>query len=242
MPFCTGFLTYNMPQYFADIKTTEFFLNDAEAHHAAAVARCKEGDTIRVFDGTGKQFMGRIDKIQKNFVRGTLLSPCEVRRPALRLTLCFVPNSRGGLEEVLDKGTQLGVSAFLPLVSARSEYDILKKYDGKNDRWHQIMRAACKQCDTPFIPALLPPVRFEQAVAENVPSLIAYEAEREQTLAWGLNRLGNPAAVRVYIGPAGGWTPEEIYLAAAHHIPPVTLGVNILRAETACIAACAKLL
>ncbi len=231
-----------MPQYFADIKQTEFFLNDAEAHHACAVARHKEGDIIRVFDGTGKQFMGRMDKVQKKFVRGTLLEPCPVRRVPLNLTLAFVPNSRTGLEEVLDKGTQLGVHAFLPLVSARSEYDVLKKYDGKNDRWHQIMLSACKQCDTPFIPRILPPEKFAQAVGEKVPSLLAYEAEHTHTLAWGMEQLHHPKDVRVYIGPAGGWTAEEVALAQGQGVLPVTLGVNILRAETACIAVAAKLL
>lgn len=231
-----------MPQYLADIKQTEFFLNDAEAHHACVVARHKEGDIIRVFDGTGKQFMGCIDKVQKKFVRGTLLESCPVRRVPLDLTLAFVPNSRAGLEEVLDKGTQLGVHAFLPLVSARSEYDVLKKYDGKNDRWHQIMVSACKQCDTPFIPHILPPVKFTEAIAEKVPALLAYEAEHTHTLAWGLEQLKNPQALRVYVGPAGGWTEEEVQLANAHHILPVTLGVNILRAETACMAVAAKLL
>lgn len=231
-----------MTQYFADIKPTEFFLNDAEAHHACAVARHKEGDIIRVFDGTGKQFMGRIEKVQKKFVRGTLLEPCIVRRPPVELTLAFVPNSRSGLEEVLDKGTQLGVRAFLPLISARSEYDVLKKYDGKNDRWHQIMLAACKQCDTPFIPQILPPVKFTQALGDKVPSLLAYEAERTHTLFWGIAQLGNPEAVRVYVGPAGGWTTEEVNLAQGQGILPVTLGVNILRAETACVAVAAKLL
>ena len=231
-----------MPQYFADIKSTEFFLNDAEAHHACAVARHKEGDIIRVFDGTGKQFRGRIDKVQKKFVRGTLLEPCPVRRVPLNLTLAFVPNSRTGLEEVLDKGTQLGVSAFLPLVSARSEYDVLKKFDGKNERWQQIMVSACKQCDTPFVPRILPPVKFSQAVAENGSALLAYEAEQTHTLAWGMEQLKNPSAVRVYVGPAGGWTQEEVALAVAHGVLPVTLGVNILRAETACVAVAAKLL
>ena len=231
-----------MPQYFADIKPTEFFLNDAEAHHACAVARHKEGDVIRVFDGTGKQFMGRIDKIQKKFVRGTLLRPCPVRRVALDLTLAFVPNSRTGLEEVLDKGTQLGVSAFLPIVSARSEYDVLKKYDGKNDRWHQILVSACKQCDTPFIPQILPPVKFEQALTQPGAALLAYEAEFTHTLFWGMAQLKNPRAVRVYVGPAGGWTKEEVSLAQNHGVLPVTLGVNILRAETACLAVAAKLL
>ena len=231
-----------MPQYLADIKQTEFFLNDAEAHHACAVARHKEGDVIRVFDGTGKQFLGRIEKIQKKFVRGTLLEPCAVRRVPLNLTLAFVPNSRTGLDEVLDKGTQLGVSAFLPLVSARSEYDVLKKFDGKNDRWQQIMVSACKQCDTPFIPQILPPVKLAQALAQPGPALLAYEAEPAHTLAWGMEQLKNPSAVRVYVGPAGGWTQEEVALAAKHNVLPVTLGVNILRAETACIAVAAKLL
>ena len=231
-----------MPQYFADIKETEFFLTDAEAHHAVAVARHKEGDEIRVFDGTGRQYMARIDRVQKKFVRGTLLKPCPVRRPALELELFFAPNSRTGLEEVLDKGTQLGVAAFCPIVTDRSEYDVLKKWDGKNDRWHQVMVAACKQCDTPFIPAILPPVKFTEALRQEVPSLLVYEAEETHTLAWGQEKLGHPKRLRVYVGPAGGWTDEEVVIAAQYNVLPVTLGVNILRAETACIAVAAKLL
>ena len=231
-----------MPQYFADIQETEFFLTDAEAHHASAVARHKEGDEIRVFDGKGKQFLARIDRVQKKFVRGTLLKPCAVRRVPLELELCFAPNSRTGLEEVLDKGTQLGVAAFRPIMTERSEYDVLKKWDGKNDRWHQIMIAACKQCNTPFVPEILPPVKFPAALVQEIPSLIAYEAEETHTLQWGLEKLGNPKRVRVFVGPAGGWTDEEIVVAAQYNVLPVTLGVNILRAETACIAVAAKLL
>jgi len=231
-----------MPQYFADIKEKEFFLTEDEAHHAAVVARQKEGDEIRVFNGRGLQFTARIDKIQKKFVRGTLLQKCEVRRVPLELTLCFVPNSRTGLEDVLDKGTQLGVTAFQPIVSARSEYDVLKKFGDKNDRWHQIMLAACKQCSTPFLPTLLPACRFEEALAQKLPSLLTYEAEAEHTLSWGMEQLGRPKQVRVFVGPAGGWTEQEVALAAQYNVPAVTLGVNILRAETACIAVAAKLL
>lgn len=232
-----------MPQYFADIKEKEFFLLEDEAHHAAVVQRHKEGDTILVFDGTGRQYDARIDKIQKNFVRGTLLAPREVRRVPLEITLCFVPNSRVGLEEVLDKCTQLGVSFFQPISSARSEYDIFKKWEEKRVRWQQIMLSACKQCNTPFLPKILPPAPFTQVVSdENTPSLIAYEAEQTHTLSWGIAQLNHPQCVRLFIGPAGGWTEDEIALAAQKNTPAVTLGINILRAETACIAACAKLL
>lgn len=232
-----------MPQYFADIKEKEFFLMDDEAHHAAVVARHKEGDEVRVFDGSGRQYQGRIDKIQKNFVRGTLLRPCAVRRVPLQITLCFVPNSRTGLEEVLDKCTQLGVSFFQPISSARSEYDIFKKWEDKQMRWKQIMLGACKQCNTPFLPHILPPAPFTQVISDTkIPSLITYEAEQTHTLAWGLEQLAHPQQVRLFVGPAGGWTEDEVALAARNHTLAVTLGVNILRAETACIAACAKLL
>lgn len=231
-----------MPQYFADIKEKEFFLTQEEAHHASTVARHKVGDEIRVFDGKGKQYFSKITCIQKKFVSGTLLSPCVVHRPNLSIELCFAPNSRTGLEEVLDKCTQLGVSYFRPILTKRSEYDVLTKWENKKERWQQIMLSACKQCNTPFLPTILDPLSFEKVLSIKKPSLLTYEAEQEHTLSWGMQTLGNPKDIRVFVGPAGGWTEEEVNLAKNNGVLLATLGVNILRAETACIAAAAKLL
>lgn len=231
-----------MSQYFADIKETEFFIMDEEARHAACVARHKEGDEITVFNGRGLQYTGRIDRVQKNFVRGTLLKKVALRRPAVELELYFAPNSRTGLEEVLDKGTQLGVAAFCPIVTARTEYDVSARWEDKLPRWRQIMLSACKQCNTPLVPEIHEPIKFLTAVTDKTPSLITYEAEEAHTVAWGMEKLLSPKRVRVYVGPAGGWTDEEVVIAAQYGILPVTLGVNILRAETACIAAAAKIL
>lgn len=231
-----------MSQYLADIKETEFFIMDEEAHHVCTVARCKEGEEITVFNGKGLQYTGRIERIQKNFVRGSLLKKVPLRRPAVELELFFAPNSRTGLEEVLDKGTQLGVAAFCPIVTARTEYDVLKRWEDKFPRWRQIMLSACKQCNTPLFPEIYEPVTFLHAVQDKIPSLITYEAEETHTVSWGLEKLCAPKRLRVYVGPAGGWTDEEIVIAAQYGILPITLGVNILRAETACIAAAAKIL
>ena len=145
-----------MSQYLADIKETEFFIMDEEAHHVCTVARCKEGEEITVFNGKGLQYTGRIERIQKNFVRGSLLKKVPLRRPAVELELFFAPNSRTGLEEVLDKGTQLGVAAFCPIVTARTEYDVLKRWEDKFPRWRQIMLSACKQCNTPLFADIAP--------------------------------------------------------------------------------------
>ncbi|MBR3631845.1 MAG: 16S rRNA (uracil(1498)-N(3))-methyltransferase [Elusimicrobiaceae bacterium] len=232
-----------MPQFLADIKETEFFIEGAEAHHVSGVARHTEGDEIKVFDGKGKQYTARITRVQKNFIRGELITRLEIKRSALAVELCFAPTSRTTLEDVLDKCTQLGVCSFQPIYTARSEYDLLKKWEQKQERWQQIIISACKQCSRGEIPVLKTPIDFEQCVARpETPSLLAYEAEETHTLSWGLEKLGKPSTLSIYIGPAGGWTDEEIIVAAQYGVLPVTLGPHILRAETACISACAKLL
>lgn len=232
-----------MPQFLADIKETEFFMEGPEAHHLAEVVRHAEGDEITVFDGKGKQYTARITRVQKNFVRGKLLQKLAIKKSALSVELCFAPTSRNTLEDILDKCTQLGVTSFQPIYTARSEYDIGKKWVGKEDRWNQIILAACKQCSRGEVPVLKAPLHFENCAARPAtPSLLAYEAEETHTLAWGLEKLGAPKQVSLYIGPAGGWADEEIIVASQYGILPVTLGPHILRAETACIAACAKLL
>ena len=232
-----------MPQYLADIKEKEFFIEGEEAHHLLEVARRKPGDEIRVFDGKGLQYTARLDRAQKKFARGTLLKKLDAPRPPLELELCFAPTSRVTLEDVLDKCTQLGVTSFRPVITARSEFDLFKRWESKSERWNQIILSACKQCDTPFVPALYAPADFLELVRQpQHPSLLAYEAEETHTLAWGLEKLGSPRALRVYVGPVGGWTDEEVVVAAQYGALSVTLGVNILRAETACIAAAAKLL
>jgi len=232
-----------MPQFLADIKEKEFFIEGPEAHHLINVARHQEGDEITVFDGKGNQFVARIVRVQKNFVRGELGRRLQIKKSALSVELCFAPTSRATLEEVLDKCTQLGVMSFQPIYTARSEYDLLKKWEQKQDRWNQVILSACKQCSRGEVPLLKTPMDFEKCVARiDTPSLLADESEETHTLSWGLEKLEHPNQLSIYIGPAGGWTDEEIIVAAQYEVLPVTLGPHILRAETACIAACAKVL
>lgn len=232
-----------MPQYLADIKEKEFFIEGAEAHHLTGVARHKEGDEITVFDGKGLQYTARITRVQKNFVRGELLEKLIIKKSAISLELCFAPTSRTTLEDILDKCTQLGVMAFQPISTVRSEFDLSKKWEDKVQRWNQIILSACKQCSRAEVPVLKEPIPFDKCAARaDKLSLLAYEAEETHTLTWGLDKLNHPKQLSIYIGPAGGWTDEEIVIGAQYGILPVTLGPHILRAETACIAACAKLL
>ncbi|MGB2579902.1 16S rRNA (uracil1498-N3)-methyltransferase [Elusimicrobium simillimum] len=225
-----------MPQYLADINADIFTITGDEAKHLAAAMRAQAGDSIKIFDGNGKKFAAVIKNVSKSLVSGTIERELPVKLPYYNLTLCFAPVGRGEVEEILDKGTQLGVSRFLPIITARTEHDVIKKWDSKKDRWESIILAAVKQCETGNIPALLAPVKFAAALENDGVNIMAYEREEATTL---LSALGQEKSINIFIGPVGGFTDEEAALALSKGAKLCTLGVNIMRAETAAIAAAA---
>ncbi|ACC98845.1 Conserved hypothetical protein [Elusimicrobium minutum Pei191] len=226
-----------MPQYIAEITGERFLITGDEAKHLFCVMRAAEGDNIKIFDGRGKKFNAVIKEVAKDIVVGSVISEIALRPLPYNLTLCFAPVDKSKTEEILDKCTQLGVSSFLPVITERTEHDILKKWENKKERWEQIIIAAVKQCETAFVPRLLAPQKFEQALKIPGKTIIAYEKENSVSLSSAVK--GEEKAIKIFIGPAGGFSPREVEEAVLQGAVLVTLGVNIMRAETAAIAAAA---
>ncbi|WP_424246022.1 16S rRNA (uracil1498-N3)-methyltransferase [Elusimicrobium posterum] len=226
-----------MPQYLADIKENKFKIISEEAKHLVAAVRAKEGDEITIFDGKGAQYKAVIEIAEKQFVSGRITARISAKPARFDLTLCFAPVSKNALEEVLDKGTQLGVTCFIPVFTARTEHDILKRWENKKERWEQIIIAAVKQCGVPVIPVLREPAKFKEAFSKTDLNIMAYEGEEKIKLSEVLKDA--PKDIRIFIGPAGGFTPDEVDFARAQNARFATLGNNIMRAETAAIAAAA---
>ncbi|MCL2887769.1 MAG: 16S rRNA (uracil(1498)-N(3))-methyltransferase [Elusimicrobia bacterium] len=222
-----------MPQYLAEVTDGKFIIKGDEARHLSGVMRAKNGDGIKIFDGV-KKYSAVIESAGKTLVQGRVTAEIPLRLPPRNLTLCFAPVGRTETEEILDKGTQLGVYAFLPVITERTEQDILKKWDTKNDRWQAVVLAAVKQCETSLIPQILPPAKFENAIADG--DIIAYEKEENTPLPKIISGKKN---LRIFTGPVGGFTEQEIELALGRGAKTATLGVNIMRAETAALAAAA---
>jgi len=222
-----------MPQYLAKISDGKFEISGDEARHLSEVMRAAAGGNIKIFDGA-KKYSAVIENAGKTLVKGRVILELPLRPPPKNLTLCFAPVGRTETEEILDKGTQLGVSAFLPVITARTEHDILKKWDAKNDRWRAVALAAVKQCETSLIPQILPPEKFENAVAAG--DIIAYEKEENTPLS---KIISGKKDLRIFTGPVGGFTEQEIQLALGRGAKTATLGANIMRAETAALAAAA---
>lgn len=219
-----------MPQYLAQINGENFILSKEEAHHLK-VARYTLNQEIKIFDGCGKKYLARLTSMQG----GKIIKPLPSLALKRNITLYFSAISRPATEELLDLCTQAGASTFCPVFSKFCDPNLLKKWETKQERWGQIILASAKQCEIAKIPQILPPLTFDQAIKNlKIPGLICYEEEQKMPIT---EQIPSATNIALFIGPEGGYAEEEIALAKNYGVKPVTLGVNILRAQTA--AACA---
>lgn len=147
-------------------------------------------------------------------------------------------------ELVLEKLTELGATRIVPMTTARSA-TVAERDSGqkKSHRWPEVVRRAAIQCRRAQLPELGECVSFTEALRETSNAdlrLFLYEGEPVWTLREAL-RGERPQRLALFIGPEGGFAPEEVEQARAAGILPISLGPRILRTETAAIAACAAL-
>lgn len=209
------------------------------ARQITRVLRLKPGNRIVLLDNTGLEYETVITSIGRDEVKGKIVKKAPgVAEPGVNVTLCQALIKADKFEFVLQKGTELGVSAFLPFTSERCV--VAKPSEEKMARWHAVVREAAEQCGRAVLPVLYPPTDFESLCQPSpMPSMILWEHEASQ----GLSRALKGAAFRethvfrLLVGPEGGFTDAEMEMARRQEIVPVGLGKRILRAETAGLAA-----
>ena len=223
-------------QFIAKVNNNTWVLDQEEARHLKVV-RFKVGDTINLFDGKGGLWLGKIETLTDKSASGRVLKTLKPFTPKRKITLCFSVISRPATEELLNLCTQAGVFAIKPVLSKRCEKDLIKKWQTKQERWEQIILSAAKQCGTPYLPTLLEPQNFADAIRETKePALICYEDEHTLPLLSAVQKL-NAEELTIFIGPEGGYEISEIELARKNNILSVSLGDFILRAQSAAFAA-----
>ena len=213
------------------------------ARRLAKVLRLQRGDRVVLADGSGRDYEVELKELSARaasvFVVGERPSPLE---PSVELVLYQSLVRPQRFELVLEKGTEIGVSRFVPLLSGRARVRTAAGSQ-RADRWRRIVSEAAEQCGRGRVPAVDPPAPFEEAVsASGGPGLrlIPWESERSQGLRSYLRALEErPASVSLIIGPEGGFAEEEVELARRAGCVPVSLGPRILRSETAGIVAAA---
>ncbi|MFO8102149.1 MAG: RsmE family RNA methyltransferase [Dehalococcoidia bacterium] len=206
---------------------------EEQAHHLRDVLRVKYGEEIVLLDDSGYEYLTRIVDIKRNLVNGEIVEKrlCS-GEPEVEITCYQALLKRGKLDIVLQKGTEIGVKRFVPIVCQRSVARDPGKF--RQARWQKIVREAAEQSGRGRIPAVDPLADFSQACEQATGiSLLPWEDEPEMGIGTALKKAGNINQLNIFIGPEGGFTIDEIELARKHGIIPVTLGKRILRAETA---------
>jgi 16S rRNA (uracil1498-N3)-methyltransferase len=224
-----------MPHFFIapeNIQGQSFTLRGPEVHHLLDVRRCKPGEVVHLFDGTGKTYVGRIERVARDEIGGVFIEQSDAPMPLAAVHLYQAIPKGDRFDWLVEKAAELGVSVVTPLITERST--VTEISESKIERWRRLARAACTQCNRADLMGVEVPVRMRDLTNQPLPgtAIIPWEGEDVRTLDETLN-MPVSGTVSILIGPEGGFALSEIERARSARIVPVTLGPRILRSETA---------
>ena len=220
-------------------------LPKAEAHHAAKVLRLKKGALVIVVDGLGNAYRAAIDRVTRTGI-------VEVRihskarnfgEPNVVMTLASGLSAGHKFDSLIEKGTEIGVKRFVPLLTEKSKVRIEdpKRVRTKLNRYEKVAVAAMKQCRRSYRPEITSPVRFGDylnELDESSLSLIFHPSSKGGRLE-DVPLDSGQKRVNIIVGPESGFSEDEVDLALAKGARIVSLGSRILRTETAGPVVCA---
>ncbi len=230
-----------MPKFFIDkntISENRVSISGSDCSHLVKVLRIKEGDNLTLCDGEGTDFDAVVSDVSKEQVDLEILNSylCSAE-PEISVVLFQGLPKQGKMDYIIEKCTELGVSKIVPVALHRSVSTVKdeKSEEKKLSRWRKIASESVKQCKRGVIPSVSNVLSLKEAieVAKGLDlAIAAYEDEREVSLK---AVIGGKAfkSIGIFIGPEGGFEPNEIELLKDANIPAVTLGRRILRTETA---------
>ena len=234
------------PRFFVDVPLQidqPITLPTPIAHQVSRVLRLSPGARILLLDGSGWEYSVELTDLTAKEAIGRVEAgrPVETE-PRVGITLYAAPLKGDHFGYTLQKATEIGAAAFMPIITRRTVVEGVG--ENKIERWRRIVREAAEQSERGRIPAVAAPLPFAEACRRAVssgPALIPWEGARGVGVGTAIEALrvpiGTTARLGLFIGPEGGFTPEEVALAREHEIVPVTLGRRILRAETAAAVA-----
>ena len=222
-----------------------------DAHHLRTVLQAKPGDVIAVLDGTGREWPAVLESVGKTRAEARLGEPFTPdTEPTTKITVAqALPKVTDKMEQVLQRGTEIGVSRFWAFASERSLTHLNGDRHAKRlARWQSIVKTAAEQAHR----AVLPTVRAEGGLRDVLATasdydlaLLAHPNAHLPLLRDVLSdspRMGGRGVILLLVGPESGFTDAEAAQVQAAGAQAVSLGPRVLRTETAAMVMAAQIL
>ena len=229
------------------IKDGRVVLTADASRQLSRVLRARPGDSIIALDDSGYEYAVTLDRVSPRHTTGVVTDRyIGEAEPSISITLYQGLMKADRFEYVLQKGTELGISRFVPIISERTVARSVISA-ARLERWRRIIREAAEQAGRSRLPSLDDVVGFEEACGGIAkPAIIGWECERDtgirDTLLNQKADIESAHSMAIVIGPEGGLTDDEVAHAIGCGIAPVSMGRRIFRAETAGIIAAAAVL
>ena len=223
-----------------NVSETSLFIDEEySVHQIKRVLRMNVGDKIIGLDGTGQEFLCEIKSFSGDIIETNIIEKkTNGNEPSLKVRLFqAMPKKRELFELVLQKGTEIGVSVFVPLITKHTERGEISNYS----RLEKIVQEASEQCERGIIPKITEAVKFDKYKKGDALAILLYSRGDNPPLSNFVEEAKKVGKCDIFIGPEGGFSEEEVNFARANGILVASLGKRILRTETAAIVAMAKL-
>lgn len=219
----------------SDIHGNAAVIRGDEAKHIKNVLRMQPGESFIAFDGTGMDYICRINTLGAEIKAEVVSSERNGTEPKIRVTLYQAYPKAAKMEDIIQKAVELGAAGIVPFLSKRCV-----KRPENGARLRRIALAAVKQCGRSVLPEV-PDVLNYDAALERMKAhqrlIVCWEEEKGTSLKKALQ--GEYADIGVVIGPEGGFEVAEVERMRSIGGITATMGPRILRTETAGIAALA---
>jgi 16S rRNA (uracil1498-N3)-methyltransferase len=221
-------------------------LEGESARHLGRVLRAEPGQIYELSDGESI-FLARLDRVSSQQIDFSLLESLPASAPRFQTSLLLALVKFDRFEWALEKATELGVDIIVPLAAERSEKAFVAAAAKRAARWQKILLESAQQARCLRVPVLQAAMRPAAAFAQSVAPVRVFLSERAvappiQSVFSGAasKSVGaEPLRIDLSVGPEGGWTEREFDAASSAGFLEASLGKNILRTETAVIAALA---
>lgn len=221
-------------------KGQQVVIEDKRAHYLIHVMRVVKHDEFAVFNGNAGEWLAKVIDVSKKNLTIEITEQTREQTTPRELHLCFAPLKRDPLHFLIEKATELGVTHFHPIITERT---IVRNF--KTEKHLKVAIEAAEQCERLDIPAFEPEIpldRFLYDLSAIANSATLYFCDESREANFVSKNFNSETAPYILVGPEGGFTPSESTMIKKQIFStPIKLHENILRAETAAIAAISQI-